>query len=272
MDASTLRNISWTEYASRDRFPMISKENSEAISSRLCREDMKFYGLYPIQEELILVACNFCKKLVKIEALSNHYENSHNYTVRETLRTPSSCDYNSNEISLERRTNRKIPETAGLANKTDEPNVDRQCGVWMKDRKAKCRNSLNCKLHPISLRRNVKGRTKAFDRLLTEHKERIQSERASGTIESNLLIKQSGQPEETAAIKGVSENEFHLKNSGDEDSFDFRYRKFHPIPAAVCTFGARRLLPGTYIFNRRSDRLYTALVSAVNDFNFHNKS
>ncbi|EDV29747.1 uncharacterized protein TRIADDRAFT_52464 [Trichoplax adhaerens] len=203
MDASTLRNISWTEYASRgkDRFPMISKENSEAISSRLCRE-----------------------------------ENSHNYTVRETLRTPSSCDYNSNEISLERRTNRKIPETAGLANKTDEPNVDRQCGVWMKDRKAKCRNSLNCKLHPISLRRNVKGRTKAFDRLLTEHKERIQSERASGTIESNLLIKQSGQPEETAAIKGVSENEFHLKNSGDEDSFDFRYRKFHPIPAAVNHF------------------------------------
>jgi len=54
--------------------------------------------------------------------------------------------------------------------KDREYDPDRHCGVWNEETGKPCTRSLTCKAHTVSLRRMVEGRSKAFDKLLAEHR------------------------------------------------------------------------------------------------------
>lgn len=49
-------------------------------TSKLNREDMCIYGLRPAYDQFYLVVCEFCKKVVKPQALSKHIETRHSST------------------------------------------------------------------------------------------------------------------------------------------------------------------------------------------------
>jgi len=57
--------------------------------------------------------------------------------------------------------------------------LDRHCGVWCDYFNKYCVRSLTCKVHSVSLRRAVTGRSKSFDTLLLEHRKAKESSRVS---------------------------------------------------------------------------------------------
>lgn len=54
--------------------------------------------------------------------------------------------------------------------KDREYDPDRHCGVWNDETGKPCTRSLTCKAHTVSLRRTVIGRSKSFDKLLSDHR------------------------------------------------------------------------------------------------------
>ena len=54
--------------------------------------------------------------------------------------------------------------------KNREYDPDQHCGVQLANMERPCTRSLTCRSHMISLRRNVSGRSKPFDELLSEYK------------------------------------------------------------------------------------------------------
>ena len=85
---------------------------------------------------------------------------------------------------------------------------DRHCGVWLVDEKRNCLRSLTCKVcrilhmhyesatatifsfkyHSLSLRRQVKDRSKPFDELLMLHREQKRGKASMQTLNSQPTI------------------------------------------------------------------------------------
>lgn len=63
---------------------------------------------------------------------------------------------------------KKIPQL-----KEKEYDCEKHCGVWIPEMEKNCTRSLTCKTHPLSLRRQVPGRSKDFDVLLADHRARV---------------------------------------------------------------------------------------------------
>ena len=104
-----------------------------------------------------------------------------------------------------------IYDTIRVILSLDHYDPDRHCGVWLVDEKRNCLRSLTCKVcavvlvgiapdmshlqyHSLSLRRQVKDRSKPFDELLMLHKEQKRGKSLSqGVVNSQPAI-QGAQP------------------------------------------------------------------------------
>eukprot|EP00794_Sanderia_malayensis_P005848 gene5848-6547_t len=75
----------------------------------------------------------------------------------------------------------KAPQKKQSNNKDKEYDPERHCGVWIEDQTRNCTRSLTCKTHSLSSRRDVSGRSKSFDALLSDHKARMQNMKESGS-------------------------------------------------------------------------------------------
>lgn len=96
--------------------------------------------------------------------------------------------------------------------KDREYDADRHCGVLTGDLLKPCTRSLTCKSHSLSLRRMVSGRSKPFDKLLTEH-------RATKDIKSSMNLNSSSR----------TIPEFESSNSSSPSSMDVDRRNTQSV-------------------------------------------
>lgn len=83
--------------------------------------------------------------------------------------TVVSSSPNKSPVTVSQTKRKRIKADRSLL-KDREYDPDKHCGVWNEETSKPCTRSLTCKAHTVSLRRTVSGRSKAFDKLLAEHR------------------------------------------------------------------------------------------------------
>ncbi|XP_058808775.1 ataxin-7-like protein 1 isoform X2 [Phymastichus coffea] len=85
------------------------------------------------------------------------------------VKSPNNNSNNASSSSAQQPKRKRLKTERSLL-KDREYDPDRHCGVWNDETGKPCTRSLTCKAHTVSLRRTVTGRSKAFDKLLAEHR------------------------------------------------------------------------------------------------------
>ncbi|KAL2104058.1 hypothetical protein ACEWY4_000926 [Coilia grayii] len=180
-----------------------------------------------------------------------------------------------------------------------ELDLDKHCGVLDPERKKVCTRLLTCNIHSIHQRRQVVGRSKNFDQLVTELK--MGSKRALVLNETEppcpeTPVSQTGPPHgkrppncvnlrpRTPSESAVEEEmevpveaeeltpqaNNHSRLSSDEsegedqeEPLDLPFSPWHPKPLGFCTFGSRALSCSVFTFDRRLHHLRSAVSAMV---------
>nr|XP_055024742.1 ataxin-7-like protein 2b isoform X1 [Misgurnus anguillicaudatus] len=168
--------------------------------------------------------------------------------------------------------------------------LDKHCGVMDPERNKLCTRLLTCNIHSIHQRRQVAGRSKAFDQLVLElkmnskprerpplphpensgsqftpllHKCQITNSsilRSLTSSESGVDMEQKVMRCEDTQVESLSAV-FSSDESDDENREEFAHLPasiWHPKPLGLCTFGARVLGRSVLAFDRRLLHLRSA--------------
>ncbi|ORX43273.1 SCA7-domain-containing protein [Piromyces finnis] len=177
------------------------KTKSELEYSVLLEDNKKIFNI-PIEDEFIVVSCNTCKKPVLQSALLYHLENCKKIKKIQEESGPLKKDiqlsvfYASKPLPVvkpKKNKKRKLTEDGQIIekeskNKENETvkekkkakdndnakkstkkkkgpiDLDKQCGV-MTENGTVCTRSLTCKIHSVSAKRAVQGRSQDYDTL-----------------------------------------------------------------------------------------------------------
>lgn len=99
-----------------------------------------------------------------------------------------------------------VPREKLLPCKDREYDADKHCGVLLQETGRPCTRSLTCKTHSLSLRRQVQGRSRTFDELLSEHRALKEAALRLAGKEVKLTKKQLKQLAADERKKGSSNN------------------------------------------------------------------
>jgi len=179
------------------------KTKSELEYSVLLENNKKIFNI-PLEDEFLIVSCNNCKKPILQSALLYHLENckkiqkiqEENETLKKDIQLSlfyaskplpavkqkknkkrklaedgqpvekdSKTNGKDNESVKEKKKAKDNDNTKKPAKKKKGPiDLDKQCGV-MTENGTVCTRSLTCKIHSVSAKRAVQGRSQDYDTL-----------------------------------------------------------------------------------------------------------
>ena len=164
------------------------------------------------------------------------------------VQQPSSISNSLSTKSPITQPKRKKLKTERSLLKDREYDPDKHCGVWIEETGKPCTRSLTCKSHTVSLRRNVTGRSKLFDKLLAEH--RASKEQTNNKTNNAKLNSSNNNGATTASqstpIISISNAESAVAPSTPSSNVDLETPSSPPVLSLPDTF------PLPQVMRRRS--------------------